>query len=249
MSHFARNFQAVHKKMIKKYRTIWFLIIMWLFSANCYCQDEQLDSNNQKGNVDSWPRYQLDSLLSVSLPNIWLEEVDSSNSEYLISSWTSQTAKSIIFAQRVVFLDLKKSSYPYDRNSLNSSYQSFAEGVIKVRGDSIIHQGTNKMDSLYTYEFSIYDSSQAMYLEQLIVLANRRTYAFGVWSQDSYSNRYDQLIKSIQFTPGMAVRQFEGKSPHFRRVELLEDFFGFLILIFIVVGARRLTKRKKVGSK
>lgn len=167
-------------------------------------------------NLWSQKTYQLDSLISVSIPgdDIKIDSLKSEKHEIIIYS---KTESSEYFAEKRQFVSDSTSSYsselPYDLKSLDKLYKAFAidfskKHLLKIETEKLIEK-----DSCNGYYLKLSDSLNNV-SELEYFLLNKNIYLFKYNSTSDLDNDEKELFfNAIKINADQRINQFTGKTP------------------------------------
>ena len=202
-----------------------------------------LSSQNQE-----WLTYELDSIISLEMPND-VFELDTIAQGMRMYQIYSHTENSTFIAQKALFEkenqneDLSK--LPYDLKSLKEQYNGIIDGIANSIPYELESKELIEKESFKGYRLKFKDSLNNPTYEGEFYLLNKHLYSFYYVSLESFDkNEKDLFFNSIKINTDQKISQYLGKAQSYRIGYVFGKYF-FYILIFGVIIYFIVRKKKK----
>jgi hypothetical protein len=202
-----------------------------------------LSSQNQE-----WLTYELDSIISLEMPND-VFELDTIAQGVRMYQIYSHTVNSTFIAQKALFEkenqneDLSK--LPYDLKSLKDQYNGMIDGIASGIPYELESKELIEKENFKGYRLKFKDSLNNPTYEVEFYLLNKHLYSFFYVGLENFDeNEKDLLFKSIKINTDQKISQYLGKAQSYRIGYVFGKYF-FYILIFGVIIYFIFRKKKK----
>ncbi len=202
-----------------------------------------ISSQNQE-----WLTYELDSIISIEMPND-VFELDTIAKGMRMYQIYSHTENSTFIAQKAFFEkenqneDLSK--LPYDLKSLKEQYNGIIDGISSSIPFELESKELIEKEKFKGYRLKFKDSLNNPTYEVEFYLLNKHLYSFFYVGLENFDkNEKDLFFKSIKINADQKISQYLGKAQSYRIGYVFGKYF-FYILIFGVIIYFIVRKKKK----
>ena len=202
-----------------------------------------LSSQNQE-----WLTYELDSIISIEMPNE-VFELDTIAQGIRMYQIYSHTENSTFIAQKALFEKENQnedlSRLPYDLKSLKEQYNGIIDGIASSIPYELESKELIEKENFIGYRLKFKDSLNNPTYEVEFYLLNKHLYSFFYVGLENFDeNEKDLLFKSIKINTDQKISQYLGKAQSYRIGYIFGKYF-FYILIFGVIIYFIVRKKKK----
>jgi len=184
-----------------------------------------------------WYEFDLDSIITVDLPEKEIFELDTVMKGVPIYQMFNYIENSVFIAQKTELeqndSNENLSSLPYDLKSLNSYYQELSKGIVRTipyKIDTIVEF---KNKELFGYKLKFIDSLNSPVYEIDMFIINKHLYSF-IYSNEVAFNQTEKkyFLNSFTIKDNTKINQFMGDSISYKIGYLL----GNNIFLILIVG-------------
>lgn len=199
---------------------------------------------------ENWLEYQLDSIITVSLPGE-VYELDTIMENIEMYQIFSNLGNSTFVVQKTLFekenQDEKTSNLPYDSESLNKQYQDVIRGIEGEISYTLVNTRQRKKDGFEGYQLLFEGDNSNINCEVRFYLLNKYLYTFFYLNEIDFDKLEQQrFYNSIQINTDYEISQFLGVSMLERRTKWITK--AILRILFwggIIYLISRVFNRKK----
>jgi|SaaInlLV_10m_DNA_1039704.scaffolds.fasta_scaffold46277_1 hypothetical protein len=207
-----------------------------------------LTTNILSAQNQEWLSYDLDSIISIEMPND-VFELDTIAQGMRMYQIYSHTENSTFIAQKALFEkenqneDLSK--LPYDLKSLKEQYNGVINGISSGIPYELESKELIEKDKYKGYRLKFKDSLNNPTYEVEFYLLNKHLYSFFYVGLENFdTNEKDLFFNSIEINTDQKISQYLGKAQSYRIGYVFGKYF-FYILIFGVIIYFIARKKKK----
>lgn len=206
-----------------------------------------LTTNIISSQSSEWLTYELDSIISIEMPND-VFELDTIAQGMRMYQIYSHTENSTFIAQKALFEkenqneDLSK--LPHNLESLKEQYTGLVDGISSSIPYELDSKELIEKDNFKGYKLKFKDSLNNPTYEVEFYLLNKHLYSFFYVGLENFDeNEKDLLFKSIKINTDQKISQYLGKAQSYRIGYVFGKFLFYALIIGLVIYYIR-TRRK-----
>ncbi|MFD2035184.1 hypothetical protein ACFSKL_10300 [Belliella marina] len=207
-----------------------------------------LTNNVLSAQNQEWLTYNLDSIISIEMPNevFELDTIAQGMRMYQIYSYTENStfiAQKSLFEKESQNEDLSR--LPYNLKSLIEQYNGTIDGIASSIPYELESRELIEKEGYKGYRLKFKDSLNNPTYQVELYLLNKHLYSFYYIGLENFDNNEKELFfNSIKINPNQEISQYLGKAQSYRIGYLFGKYF-FYILIFGVIIYFIVRKKKK----
>lgn len=206
-----------------------------------------LTTNFLSAQNQEWLSYDLDSIISIEMPND-VFELDTIAQGIRMHQIYSHKENSTFIVQKALLEkenqneDLSK--LPYDLKSLKEQYNGVIDGISSEIPYELESKELIEKDKYKGYRLKFKDSLNNPTYEVEFYLLNKHLYSFFYVSLENFdTNEKDLFFNSIRINTDQKISQYLGKSQSYRIGYVFGKYFFYILIFGVIIYF--ITRKKK----